>query len=466
LDWIEQGAERQSKAAIVAIFAAWAGLPLSLWLAALGLVAGVLAGIVGAEHIGLAHTLHVDEGVGVVGAFIGGIAGAVGGLLLILVGYIHDPAALLGALVSGIFITFMTLAVLVLAEPRLLPLRGYRVLSRREKERLYPLLQDVGQRMGLAVVPELRISDRDAPAAWCHMRAIVVTEGLLGDYDASEVGPRSNLDRAALSAILAHELHHWSVGDAVGNAAVWSGFWPVVVLYNAAAALRERAGWLGTVGWILFWPAWVITKLIVVPIMARQSREYEYEADARAASLGDDIRLGLRRALTDLRDWEKPRTGWEEALSATHPPVELRLERLEAPGDAELELSPDLYAPVRVSPLPGEYPSGPVPVAPPPPPPVPDAVDGDAPPRGQTDSPTPGVVTANAEESGVVNPTDGASTAESAPQQPAEEKPSRKRAPKKKSSPPRASGDGNSSDAAAQWGLPPDDSDTDTDERE
>ena len=208
--------------------------------------------------------------------------------------------------------------------------RGYRELSRRESERLYPLLQRAGARMGLSVVPALWISDSQKPAAWSHPGAIVVTRGLLGEADASEAGPRSDLDDGALGAILAHELHHWAVGDPVGLRAVWACFWPVVAIYNAAAWLRTRSGVLGAVGWLLLWPAWLTVKLIVVPVMASASRQNEYEADWAAAGLGDDYRLGLRRALTELAVWEKPRTGWEDALAATHPPIELRLERLEA----------------------------------------------------------------------------------------------------------------------------------------
>jgi hypothetical protein len=80
----------------------------------------------------------------------------------------------------------------------------------------------------------------------------------------------------------------------------------------------------------MFWPAWVCTKLVIVPLLTRRSRQYEYEADVRAASLGDEFRLGLRRALDELSSWERPRTGWEDVIAATHPPIEHRLQLLEA----------------------------------------------------------------------------------------------------------------------------------------
>lgn len=327
--WINNGIGRQQTGMFAAVIGAWTGLPFALWLAAVGLVGGMFAGIIGASHIGIAQTLHVDEGVGVLAAIVGGFLGTVAGFLLIPLGYIHNPPLFAGAFISGFVVGFITLAVLVSAEPHIMRLRGYRELSRREKERLHPLLLDAGRRMGLPVVPELWMSDSVKPAAWTHMRAIVVTRGLL-DYDDRERPPQSQLGDAALGAILAHELHHWNEGDAVGLCMVWSCFWPIAAIYNAGAWLRPRARGLGTFAWVLFWPAWVTTKLIVVPLMMKQSRLLEYEADARAASLGDAYRLGLRRALDELSVWEQPRTGWEDALMATHPPIELRLERLEA----------------------------------------------------------------------------------------------------------------------------------------
>jgi hypothetical protein len=66
-------------------------------------------------------------------------------------------------------------------------------------------------------------------------------------------------------------------------------------------------------------------------MLTNAMRQAEYEADARTASLGDEYRVGLRTALGELRDWEAPRTGWEDVLHATHPSIEHRLQRLETP---------------------------------------------------------------------------------------------------------------------------------------
>lgn len=356
-DWLEQAVQRQGKAALVAAAAAWAGLPIAMWFVAIGAAMGAFAGIFGSSQIGLADAFPLEDATGIFGLGLGAAFGVLEGLLFVLEFYAEHPEQFIGEIFTGLVVAVLALAVLVVFEHRLFRLRGYRTLSRREKEYLYPLLQETGRRMGLPVVPALWISDSEKPSAWTHMRAIVVTRGLLGNYDASEGSPRPHLDDDALGAILAHELHHWQVGDPVGVSMVWSCFWPIVVLFNAATALRRRAGVLGSFGWLLLWPTWVTTKLIVVPMMMKRCRDHEYEADARVASLGDDYRLGLRRALNSLTEWEEPRTGWEDALAATHPPLELRLEQLEAPREQESEaMSP---APVPVEPTPAEAPSTP-----------------------------------------------------------------------------------------------------------
>jgi Zn-dependent protease with chaperone function len=325
------GAARQTPAVIGALVAAWTGLPFALWTAVIGIFFGAVVGLVGASALGLASVIGLEIGVGVGSVVLGAILGFVGGLALIYVYLVLHPIQLIGAVVCGAIISAIVLFISAAAEPFLMQLRGYREPSRREKVRLNPLLMDAGRRMGLSVVPSLWISDAQKPGAWAHMRGIVVTRGLLGDYDASEKAPTSDLDQMALAAILAHELHHWDTGDVVGSEAVRACFYPIALMVSGISWIRVRGEWLGILLWCVFWPFWVSTRLVVVPLMTRRTRRYEYEADARAAGLGDEYRLGLRRALDELSTWERPRTGWEDVLAATHPPIEHRLARLEAP---------------------------------------------------------------------------------------------------------------------------------------
>jgi hypothetical protein len=65
----------------------------------------------------------------------------------------------------------------------------------------------------------------------------------------------------------------------------------------------------------------------MVPAVASESRRIEYEADAGAAVAG--FGPTLHKALERLAPFEGGRSAWEAALSATHPPMELRLEALD-----------------------------------------------------------------------------------------------------------------------------------------
>lgn len=348
-DWLVDSAQRQKRAIIGALIAAWTGLPFALWAAVAGVAFGAVAGLVGLSVFGGAlGSLVNNGGAGLLGALVGAVVGAFLGFLLIYFFLVTNPLQLVGALLSGVVVSTLVLVLMVRAEPWLMRLRGYRLPSRREKAKLEPLLIDAGRRMGLEVVPALWISDAPKPGAWAHMRGIVVTRGMLGDYDASESPPKPDLDDMALGAILAHELRHWDVGDVVASAMVSACFYPFVLIVNAISWVRLRAEWAGIILWAFFWPVWVASRFVVVPLMASASRRAEYEADAAAAALGDDYRLGLRRALDDLSAWERPRTGWEDVLAATHPPIEERLERLEASPEPEpREAAPKLPARAR-----------------------------------------------------------------------------------------------------------------------
>jgi Zn-dependent protease with chaperone function len=341
-----------------ALVAAWTGLPFALWGMVLFAGFGAVAGLLGASELELGSVLGVElgfgiaSGVGVASAILGALIGALSGLLVIYIYLVLHPLVLLGALITGIVLSRIILSLIVATEPVLMRLRGYRELSRREKQLLHPMLEDAGRRMGLPTLPALWISDQQKPGAWAHMRGIVVTRGLLGAYSATESPPLPDLDSAAITAILAHELHHWDSCDVVGSTVVFACFYPVALVVNAISWVGARAQWLAVILWCFFWPFWLSTKLVVVPLMTRRSRRYEYEADARAARLGDDYRLGLRRALDELSAWERPRTGWEDVIAATHPPIERRLQMLEAQPMSALNDTDDRAAPVPRNPRP------------------------------------------------------------------------------------------------------------------
>lgn len=336
-DWMEHAFYRQDRAILGALAAAWTMLPLAIWGAVLGALGGAVVGLLGVG--GLGHFLGSfveNQGFGVIGAAVGALAGMVIGFGFIYFYLVMHPIQLAGALLGGAIVSGVAFWLVVLTEAWVMELRGYRRLSRREGERLYPLLAQVGDQMGLDVVPALRISDSRKPGAWTHMRTIVVTRGLLGDYDATEKPPRPDLDDMALAAILGHELQHWAEGDAAALMMIAIACFPLVLLLNGIAWVRTRAEWAGVILLAFVWPVWVCSRFVIVPLMSANARKAEYEADAAVAQLGDEYRLGLRRALDELSAWERPRTGWEDVLAASHPPIEERMEKLEArqPEDA------------------------------------------------------------------------------------------------------------------------------------
>jgi Zn-dependent protease with chaperone function len=251
--------------------------------------------------------------------------------VFIYVEFYNNVLNVIGGIISGFVVSLFTLWLIVHFEHQLLRLRGYRELSRREKQLIEPIAKEILERMGIAdATPTFYVSDSNEPAAWTHAGSIVVAQGLLGSYDDSENPPVPDMPRNAFAAVIAHELSHWARADGVGIRAVWACCWPIVAIYNLACILGKNPDRRFTaLGWILFWPAWVSINLVVIPMLTHAMREAEYEADARAACLGDEYRAGLRTALGEFQDWEAPRTGWEDVLHATHPPIEHRLQRLE-----------------------------------------------------------------------------------------------------------------------------------------
>jgi hypothetical protein len=67
-----------------------------------------------------------------------------------------------------------------------------------------------------------------------------------------------------------------------------------------------------------------------MPLQRLDTRRAEFRADQGAVLAGHLV--AMRSVLLARKSFEVGRSGWEEAVCATHPPVELRLERLEVPG--------------------------------------------------------------------------------------------------------------------------------------
>ena len=84
---------------------------------------------------------------------------------------------------------------------------------------------------------------------------------------------------------------------------------------------------MGSAGQHLLWPALVLVRWVIAPVMVTRGRRLEFEADAAAIAAG--YGPALARALTKMGNFETARTGWEAAIMRSHPPIEFRLEAIE-----------------------------------------------------------------------------------------------------------------------------------------
>jgi len=249
--------------------------------------------------------------------------------------FIDHPVQALGAFVSGALVSVVIVVIIACFERFILRIRGYRRLSRDEARQVAPLVKDVADAMDLPALPRFAMEDVVIPNAWTHMRTIVITKGLL-----------QSLDDGEIRAILAHELQHWQAGDPVALRFIWAASLPAVLIYNFATWISRGSGNGGGTGksartiltfvaWFIAWPAAVLVRCVLMPVIRASQRRSEYQADAAAAGIG--LAPQLITALQKMSAFESGRTGWEAALSATHPPTELRIEALQAPRPDDWE---------------------------------------------------------------------------------------------------------------------------------
>jgi hypothetical protein len=327
--WLGAGVRRRWGAGGVSLVCAWSGVWLAVWL----LVADTLLGaLLSALGYSISTALIGGGGTGPGGAALsvagGALRGAAGGLVSSIAGLIVDePLQFLAALCGGLVASAAVFAGAVALEPWLMRLRGFRRMSRRERTRLVPLLEAEAADLGLTSLPLVLMADGDSLRVRAHSRHLVVGRGLLDELGDGPAGD------AALDAVLCHALQHWAVGDGAGDLFVRCCGLPLVILYNAGWWLAAQGNALiALVGWVVLWPAWLLVRLVIQPIVAISSRRQEYAADAAVAATGRGE--ALHQALSLLGELEPGRSGWGRVMAATHPPRELRLEALEPDAQA------------------------------------------------------------------------------------------------------------------------------------
>ena len=182
--------------------------------------------------------------------------------------------------------------------------RGYRRPSRRERDEHLDDAAATGSRPDeLTVRRTCVVMDSAVPQAWTYTRTIVLSKGLIERLDAEE-----------LAGVLAHEMTHWRRGDGFAMRMVWCFGWPVGILYglgmflqgarfgasepphsSGKSTVKGATTFLTLLGWMFLWPSWLLTRFVLIPMTAKDSRLAEYEADAGASAIG--LGDGLSRAL-------------------------------------------------------------------------------------------------------------------------------------------------------------------------
>jgi Zn-dependent protease with chaperone function len=351
--WLLAGGTRDWRSLGAGYLIGWGLLPFSLF----GAIGGALTGAV-AGFSGSLATVDAVTALPVIGPFVtwvwAGLAGILGGLIgfflgaalgavagfFIIPGVIIAAAAAAGGILQVMIVFSLALIVTVLlalgftvwtiiSEGPRTGISGYRRMSRREAEFLVPLVQDCAARLGCLNVPRILIDDDGDPQAYALTRHIVLTRGLLEMTEA---------DETALAGVICHELMHWRNADTVSSLITKGLALPAYALYNLAHQTHDNA-----IVVVLLLPLRFVLRYAFLPLRARESRDGEYRADQGAVFAG--LAAGLSAALTGFRELEPGRSGWDEAICATHPPIELRLERLEPYLNIEPEPQPSIQLP-------------------------------------------------------------------------------------------------------------------------
>lgn len=360
LSWLVTAAGRNKLGLLGALITTWFGLPTGVLLGGVGLVVGGIGGFIGGTvgplagidqipligpiisqtpFVGTFLTEITARGGGILGLLLGAFLGALAGFLVGLLGpwvagfaagWPTGLALLLAqipiAALCGLLYTTYSIA----AERITFRIRGMRRPSRREQTLLQPILIDCARRLGLDDLPVLLIDDTRETNMYAGARHMIITRGFMDEF---------NYDPEPIAGVFCHELTHWRNADCVSNYLVRGVALPLYLLYSAVSRLmwlaRRTGGiWAGILTFVLIltlWPIEVCVRFVIMPSQRNGSRLMEYQADQGAVAAG--MRGGLRRALARFRaSFDGARNGWESSVGSTHPPNELRLERIEDHG--------------------------------------------------------------------------------------------------------------------------------------
>ena len=336
--WRLAGLAHHQRALVAITLLVWVfNVPFAVFYGVVGLVAGALGGAFG-ELFFLDQLPVIGGHLDFVGFHIGGVAGGlVGAVLGFAVGTLTGllaPLLLMGGLdpinmlvvavaqiIAAVVVGYLYTAYAVGFERKRLEATGARRPSRREAALLNPILVSCMRELRLVDQPELLVDGRPVPASFAYTRHIVISAALLEE---------SSYDPETLAGVLSHQLVHWNNGDATAIQFIHGIAFPVYLSYSILTAFPRIVGhsFVKVLVWLFGWPIMASVRFILVPLQASGVRSAEYRADRGALLAGHGA--GLSTALVRLCGTvDGNRNGWDEAVCATHPADELRLEGLE-----------------------------------------------------------------------------------------------------------------------------------------
>lgn len=270
------------------------------------------------------------------------------GLLSVLTGLFIGAGYLIGG-TSGMVIGLLFAGVMNFgsywySHKLVLKIYGAEKIEKGDRPELHESVQRLAENAGIPV-PDLYISDMNVPNAFATGRnpekgVVCVTQGLLRELDHEEV-----------EGVIAHELAHIKNRDTLINAVVATvagalAIMAEMVFWGALFSGRDEEGeMLSALAFM------ILTPLIATLIRTMISRKMEFRADSDAVEIHQK-REGLSSALRKIRSANERKTSQHKSkvqeaganlfiynpfssekitrFFSTHPPLEDRLENIEA----------------------------------------------------------------------------------------------------------------------------------------
>jgi Zn-dependent protease with chaperone function len=340
--WLFDAVLKQPRSVLCSIGFIWLfNIPLAVLFGFFGLIGGGIVGAFGGGSSLLSFipgvSSYVDLFSSELGGFIGAILGALlGGLVGVITGLIlpltlasgGDPIDLLVFLV-GQFLIAVVVGIIyttfeVAFEGRRMQLAGARKPSRRERELILPILESCAASLAMVGRPRLLMDDSLAANASAGTSHIVINAGILEDFQ---------YRAEPIAGVITHELVHWYAGDSLGAIFIKGVSLPLYLAFSLFDRIGRafKSGFVTALVWIITFPIQVSVRYLLIPMLTHDSRKAEYFADQGALHAGHVV--GIRELLEHLRhSIDGSRNGWDNAICASHPPNELRLDRLEIDG--------------------------------------------------------------------------------------------------------------------------------------